>query len=71
MIEVFGMTVAKINDKFEITFLETFWEPDSMFRQLVEGGLEDLEGNLEEGEKVEELEPENAGAAGGVCPIAH
>lgn len=30
VIEVFGITVAEINDKFQITFLETFWEPDQV-----------------------------------------
>ncbi|KAF8956666.1 hypothetical protein BDZ97DRAFT_1593364, partial [Flammula alnicola] len=34
VIEVFGITVAGVNDKFEITSLETFWEPESMFRQM-------------------------------------
>lgn len=63
LIEVFGVTVAEVDDKFRITFLETFWEPDQMFRQLVSGGLE----TLEDGEKVEELSPaEGAGA----CPVA-
>ena len=71
LIEVFGLTTAEVDEKFQITRLETFWEPESMFRQLVEGGLEDLDSILGEGEKVEEIEPENAGAAGGVCPIAH
>ncbi|RPA77053.1 hypothetical protein BJ508DRAFT_187873, partial [Ascobolus immersus RN42] len=36
MIEVFGITVAEVDDQFRIKFLETFWEPDQMFRQLVE-----------------------------------
>lgn len=69
LIEVFGVTVAAVNDKFQIEFLETFWEPDQMFRQMVTGGLETLEdGNqLKEGEKVEEIAP--VGGAGAACPI--
>lgn len=65
LIEVFGVTVAEVDDKFRIKFLETFWEPDQMFRQLVSGGLEDLE-LLKEGEKVEELKPVEGSAA---CPV--
>lgn len=69
LIEVFGVTVAEIDDKFRIKFVETFWEPDQMFRQLVSGGLEMLEEShqLKKGETVEELEP--AEGAGG-CPVA-
>lgn len=68
LIEVYGVTVAEVNDKFQITFLETFWEPDQMFRQLVSGGLEELEESqkLKEGEKVEEL---HAVGGTGVCPV--
>ncbi|KAF5309761.1 hypothetical protein D9611_013632 [Ephemerocybe angulata] len=72
LIEVFGMTTAEVNDKFQVTSLETFWEPDQMFRQLVEGGLEDFEEGLDVGEKVEAIEPEEgAGSAapGATCPI--
>ena len=70
MIEIFGITVAEVDDQFRIKFLETFWEPDQMFRQLVSGGLEDLEGSqqLKQGEKVEELL--SVGGAG-ACPVAH
>ena len=69
MIQVFGITVAEVDDQFRIKFLETFWEPDQMFRQLVAGGLEGLEGSqqLREGEAVEELAP--VGGAG-ACPVA-
>ena len=70
MIEIFGITVAEVDDQFRIKFLETFWEPDQMFRQLVSSGLEDLEGSqqLKEGEKVEEIL--SVGGAG-ACPVAH
>lgn len=70
LIEVYGVTVAEVDDQFRIKFLETFWEPDQMFRQLVSGGLEDLEGSqqLKEGEKVEQIAP--VGGAG-ACPVAH
>lgn len=68
VIEVFGVTVAEVDDQFRITFLETFWEPDQMFRQLISGGLQDVETGefLKPGEKVEEL-----AAVGGeaVCPV--
>lgn len=70
MIEIFGITVAEVDEQFRIKFLETFWEPDQMFRQLVSGGLEDLEGSqqLRESEMVEEVL-----AVGGddACPVAH
>ena len=68
LIEVFGVTVAEVDDQFRIKFLETFWEPDQMFRQLVSGGIEDVvEGeDLKANEKVEELVP--VGGAG-VCPV--
>ena len=74
LIEVFGMTTAEVNDKFQVVSLETFWEPDSMFRQLIESGLEDLGDALGEGEKVEAIEAEEgAGSAapGATCPIPH
>lgn len=64
VIEVFGITIAGVNDKFEIMSLETFWEPDSMFRQLVTEGIE----TLAEGEVVEDLEIQNAESG---CPVAH
>lgn len=34
VIEVFGVTVAKVNDKFEIEELETFYDPSDMLRQM-------------------------------------
>lgn len=34
VIEVFGVTVAKVNDKFEIESLETFYDPTDMLRQM-------------------------------------
>ncbi|KAG2208171.1 hypothetical protein INT46_005846 [Mucor plumbeus] len=34
VIEVFGVTVAKVNDKFEIEELETFYDPTDMLRQM-------------------------------------
>ncbi|KAI9476138.1 MAG: hypothetical protein EXX96DRAFT_575913 [Benjaminiella poitrasii] len=34
VIEVFGVTVAKVNDKFEIEDLETFYDPTDMLRQM-------------------------------------
>ncbi|KAJ3549198.1 hypothetical protein NMY22_g976 [Coprinellus aureogranulatus] len=70
LIEVFGMTTAEVNDKFQIVTVETFWEPDSMFRQLIENGLEELSDVLEVGEKVERIEPEE-GLEGKTCPIPH
>lgn len=73
LIEVFGMTTAEVNDKFQVVSLETFWEPDSMFQQLIENGLENLDESLEGGERVEAIEAEEgSGAApGGACPIPH
>ncbi|TEB27865.1 hypothetical protein FA13DRAFT_1736042 [Coprinellus micaceus] len=74
LIEVFGMTTAEVNDKFQVVSLETFWEPDSMFQQLIENGLENLDDALGEGEKVEAIEAEEgAGSAapGATCPIPH
>ena len=70
MIEIFGITVAEVDDQFRIKFLETFWEPDQMFRQLVSGGLKQLEESqqLKEGEKVDELL--SVGGAG-ACPVTH
>jgi len=65
VIEIFGVTVAEVNDKFEITFIETFWEPESMFRQLISEGLE----TLEEGEKVEEIAPVAADTSSVGCPV--
>ena len=77
------MTVAGVNDKFEITFLETFWEPDQVSHAQL---ITDLYGadvfpaqmfrqliseglhELKEGEKVEALE---ALGGGGGCPVAH
>jgi hypothetical protein len=69
VIEVFGVTVAEVDDKFRIKFLETFWEPDQMFRQLISEGLQtnDDQG-LKEGEKVEELVAVEGGSR---CPVAH
>lgn len=34
VIEVFGVTVAKVNDKFEIEELQTFYDPTDMLRQM-------------------------------------
>lgn len=70
LIEIFGITVAEVDEGFRIKFLETFWEPDQMFRQLVSGGMEDLEGEgeLREGEKVEEV---LVVGGEGACPVAH
>lgn len=69
VVEVFGVTVAEVDDNFRIKFLETFWEPDQMFRQLVSEGIEtieDQEQQLREGERVQELTP-----MGGGCPVIH
>jgi len=60
-IEVFGVTVAEVDDQFRIKFLETFWDPADMFRQLVSEGLEELE--LLEGEEVEDVQ------IAGACPV--
>ncbi|CCX30407.1 hypothetical protein FPQ18DRAFT_312046 [Pyronema domesticum] len=64
VIEVFGVTVAHVDEKFQITYLETFWEPDQMFRQLISEGLQ----SLEEGEKVETMAPLDEGAS---CPLGY
>jgi len=58
IVEIFGVTVAKVDDQFRIKFLETFWDPAELFRQLISEGLEELQ----EGEKVEGIE------VGGECP---
>jgi hypothetical protein len=65
-IEVFGVTVAEVDDQFRIKFLETFWEPDQMFRQLVSEGLEEIhdDDKLQEGETVEEI------SVAGACPVS-
>jgi hypothetical protein len=34
LVEVFGMTVAKVNDKFEIEDLEVFFDPADSLRKL-------------------------------------
>jgi hypothetical protein len=34
IVESFGVTVAKVNDKFQIEELETFYDPSDMMRQL-------------------------------------
>ncbi|KAF8251716.1 hypothetical protein K440DRAFT_611960 [Wilcoxina mikolae CBS 423.85] len=69
VIEVFGVTVAEVDDKFRIKYLETFWEPDQMFRQLVSEGIETIDDQeLKEGEKVEELVAVEGGSR---CPVAH
>ncbi|KAF9050446.1 hypothetical protein BJ165DRAFT_1525668 [Panaeolus papilionaceus] len=62
LIEVFGVTVAQVNAKFEIESVETFWDPQQLFKQLLSEGLQNLEG-----ETVEELVP----LASGACPVAH
>ncbi|KAH9484832.1 Pathogen-related protein [Psilocybe cubensis] len=69
LIEVFGVTMAEVNEKFEITKLETFWEPESMFRQLITDDMK----ILAEGETVESVVPvdETGQAQGGGCPVAH
>lgn len=43
LIEVFGVTIARVN--------ETFWEPDSMFRQMLTEGVD----VIEDDDKVEEV----------------
>lgn len=78
LIEVFGLTTAEVNDQFQVTFLETFWEPNQMFRQLVEGGLEFSGGESVEGEQLDaivlDVEEHDGGprAAGATsCPVPH
>ncbi|EIE79829.1 hypothetical protein G6F46_002041 [Rhizopus delemar] len=34
LVETFGVTVAKVNDKFEIEELETFYDPNQLIQQL-------------------------------------
>ncbi|KAJ3510176.1 hypothetical protein NLJ89_g4825 [Agrocybe chaxingu] len=61
-IEIFGVTIAEVDEKFQIVSIDTFWDPDTMFQQLISEGLE----TLEEGEKVEELVSDGAS-----CPVPH
>lgn len=34
VIKIYGVTVAKVNEKFEIEQLETFYDPSDMMRQM-------------------------------------
>ncbi|CAG8473502.1 8007_t:CDS:2 [Funneliformis mosseae] len=37
-VELFGVTIATINEKFQILQLETFFNPDDLFSQMVKNG---------------------------------
>ncbi|KAG1472773.1 hypothetical protein G6F56_001335 [Rhizopus delemar] len=41
VVETFGVTVAKVNDKFEIEELETFYDPSDLMRQLAKNQAKD------------------------------
>jgi hypothetical protein len=34
IVEIFGVTVAEVNDKLQITQLETFFNPNDLMQQL-------------------------------------
>lgn len=56
VIKIYGVTVAKVNDKFEIEQLETFYDPSDMMRQMAK--------NRKDGS----FNPEQT-AASGKCPF--
>ena len=35
-VEIFGISVAKLNDNFKITELETYWNPSALFQAAVD-----------------------------------
>lgn len=57
VIEVFGVSVAKVNEKFEIEDLETFYDPSDMLRQMAKN------------RKVSSAEEEQVLAPSGKCPF--
>jgi ATP-dependent RNA circularization protein (DNA/RNA ligase family) len=40
VIEVYGVSVAKVNEKFEIEDLQTFYDPSDMLRQMAKNRKE-------------------------------
>ncbi|KAI8047769.1 hypothetical protein BDF21DRAFT_457235 [Thamnidium elegans] len=57
VVEVYGVTVARVNDKFEIEELETFYDPSDMLRQMAK--------NRKEGS----VNPDDVVAPSGKCPF--
>ncbi|KAL0092586.1 hypothetical protein J3Q64DRAFT_1222622 [Phycomyces blakesleeanus] len=57
VVQTFGITVAKVNDKFEIEQLETFYDPNDLMKQLAKNK------KTEEGEQAVQ-------SSGSKCPFA-
>lgn len=57
VVKIYGVTVAKVNEKFEIEQLETFYDPSDMMRQMSKNRKE---GSFNPAEQV---------AASGKCPF--
>lgn len=42
MVEIFGVTIATVNDKFQITALDTYYNPNQLFENMMKKVEEEL-----------------------------